>query len=74
MASVVLIEGDEACTTTLCQKCFNKHLQAKGEKPLTNVKHVLSAERPAATTVLQQKLMQSAGARDEMRIQLGELR
>ena len=36
--------------------------------------HVLSAERLAATTVLQQKLMQSAGARNEMRKQLGELR
>ena len=36
--------------------------------------HVLSAERPAATTVLHQKLMQSAGARNEMRTQLGELR
>ena len=31
LASVVLDEGDEACTANLCQKCFNKHLQAKGE-------------------------------------------
>ena len=38
MASLVLNEGDEAYTTNLCQKCFNKHLQAKGEEPLTNVK------------------------------------
>ena len=30
-------EGDEANTTNLCQKCYNKHLQAKGEKPLSNV-------------------------------------
>ena len=37
LASVVLNEGDEAYTTNLCQKCFNKHLQAKGEKPLSNV-------------------------------------
>ena len=37
-AGVVVNEGDEACTTNLCQKCFNKHLQAKGEEPLTNVK------------------------------------
>ena len=29
-------EGDEACTTNLCQRCFNKDLQAKGEKPLAN--------------------------------------
>ena len=29
LASVVVNEGDEACTTNLCQKCFNKHLQAK---------------------------------------------
>ena len=34
---MVLDEGDEAYMTNLCQKCFNKHLQAKGEKPLTNV-------------------------------------
>ena len=38
LASVVLNEGDEAYTTNLCQMCFNKHLQAKGEEPLTNVK------------------------------------
>ena len=37
LASVVLNEGNEAYTTNLCQKCFNKHLQAKGEMPLTNV-------------------------------------
>ena len=30
-------EGDEAYTTNQCQKCFNNHLQAKGEEPLTNV-------------------------------------
>ena len=38
LASAVVNEGDEADTTNLCQKCFNKHLQAKGEEPLTNVK------------------------------------
>ena len=38
LASVVVNEGDEAHTTNLCQKCFNKHLQAKGEEPLTYVK------------------------------------
>ena len=38
LASVVVNEGDEAYTTNLCQKCFNKHLQAKGEEPLTYVK------------------------------------
>ena len=32
LASVVVNEGDEAKTTNLCQKCFNKRLQAKGEK------------------------------------------
>ena len=32
LASVVVNEGDEAYTTNLCQKCFNKHLQAEGEK------------------------------------------
>ena len=37
LASVVLNEGDEANTTNLCQKCFNKHLQAREEKPLSNV-------------------------------------
>ena len=38
LASVVVNEGDEAYTTNLCQKCFNKHMEAKGEEPLTNVK------------------------------------
>ena len=33
-------EGDEAYTTNLCQKCFNKHLQAKGEKQLSNVQSI----------------------------------
>ena len=37
LASVVVNEGDKAYTTNLCQKCCNKHLQAKGEEPLTNV-------------------------------------
>ena len=37
LASVVLNEGDEVFTTDLCQKCCNKHLQAKREKPLSNV-------------------------------------
>ena len=37
LASVVVSEGDEAYTTNLCEKCFNKHLQAKGEEPLTKV-------------------------------------
>ena len=31
LASVVGNEGDEAYTTNLCQKCFNKHLQAEEE-------------------------------------------
>ena len=34
LASVVVKEGDEAYTTNLCQKCFNKHLQANGGEPL----------------------------------------
>ena len=38
LASVVVNEDDEAYTTNLCQKCFTKHLQAKGEDPLTNMK------------------------------------
>ena len=38
LASVVVNEGDEAFSTNLCQKGSNKHLQAKGEEPLTNVK------------------------------------
>ena len=32
LASVAVNEGDEACTTNLCQMCFNKHMQTKGEK------------------------------------------
>ena len=35
--AVVVNEGDEAYTTNLFQKCFNQHLQAEGEKPLTIV-------------------------------------
>ena len=35
VASVEVNEGDEAYTTNLCQKCFNKHLQAKRKEPLT---------------------------------------
>ena len=38
LASVEVDDGDEAYTTNLCQKCSNKHLQANGEEPLTNVK------------------------------------
>ena len=37
LASVVLNEGDEANTTNLCQMCFNGHLHAKVEQPLSNV-------------------------------------
>ena len=37
LVSVVLNEGDEAYTTNLCQKCFNKHQQAKGDTPLSTV-------------------------------------
>ena len=31
----------------LCQKCFNKHLQAKGEEPLTNVQWRQVVEKKA---------------------------
>ena len=37
LATVMVNEGDEAYKTILCQKCVNKHLQAKGEEPLTYV-------------------------------------
>ena len=47
LASVVVNEGDEAHTTNLCQMCFNKHLQAKGEEPLTNVKRRQVVEKKA---------------------------
>ena len=47
LASVVGNEGDEAYTTNLCQKCFNKHLQAKGEKPLSNVQWRQVVEKKA---------------------------
>ena len=30
LASVVDNEGEEPCTTNLCQKCFNISLKAKG--------------------------------------------
>ena len=40
-------EGDEAYTTNPCQMCFNKHLQAKVEEPLTNVKWRQVVEKKA---------------------------
>ena len=46
-ALVVVNEGDEAKTTNLCQKCFNKHLQAEGEKPLSNVQRRQVVEKKA---------------------------
>ena len=52
LASVVLNDGDEAYTTSLCQKCFNKHLQAKGEKQLTNVQWRQVVERKAYRGIL----------------------
>ena len=45
LASVVLDEGDEAYTTNLCQKSFNKHLHAKVDKQLTNVQWRQVVER-----------------------------
>ena len=36
-ASVVIKEGEESYTTNLCQQCYNKHLEEKGEKSLTNL-------------------------------------
>ena len=47
LASVVLNDGCEAYTTNYCQKCFNKHLQAKGEEPLTNVQWRQVVEKKA---------------------------
>ena len=47
LAFVVVNEGDEAYTTNLCKKCFNKHLQAKGEKPLSNVQWRQVVEKKA---------------------------
>ena len=37
LASVVIDDGEEPYTTNLCQKCFNKSLKEKVEKPFTNV-------------------------------------
>ena len=47
LASVVVNGGDEAYTTNLCQKCFYKHLQAKGEESLTSVKWRQVVEKKA---------------------------
>ena len=52
LASVVVNEGDEACTTNLCHKCFNKHLQAKGEEPLANVKWRQVVDKKAYRRIL----------------------
>ena len=35
LASVEIKEGEESCTTNLCQKCYNGSLKAKGDEPLT---------------------------------------
>ena len=42
LASVVVNEGDESCTTNLCQMCC-----AKGEEPLTNLKWRKAVEKKA---------------------------
>ena len=47
LASVVVDEGDEAYTTNLCQKCFKKHLQEKGETPLSTVQWRQVVEKKA---------------------------
>ena len=47
LASVVMNEGDEAYTTNLCQKCFSKLIQAKGETPLSNVQWRQVVEKKA---------------------------
>ena len=47
LASVLVNEGDEAYTIKLCQKCFSKHLQATGDKPVTNVQWRQVVERKA---------------------------
>ena len=47
LALVVVNEGDEAYTTNLCQMCFNKHVRAKGEETLTNVKWRQVVEKKA---------------------------
>ena len=47
LASMVGSERDEAYTTNLCQNCFNKRLQAKGEKPLSNVQWRQVVEKKA---------------------------
>ena len=44
---MVLNEGDEAYMTNLCEKCFNKHLQPKGEEPLSNVQWRQLVEKKA---------------------------
>ena len=54
-ASVVLNEGGEAYTTNLCQKCFSKHLQAKGEGPLSSVKWIQVVEKKAYRGIIWKK-------------------
>ena len=47
LAFVVVNEGDEAYTTNRCQKCFNTHLQAKGEEQVTSVEWRQVVEKKA---------------------------
>ena len=46
-ASVVIKEGEESYTTNLCQQCYNKHLEEKGEKSLTNLQWYEFVEKKA---------------------------
>ena len=64
LASVVLNEGGEAYTTNLCQKCWNKHLQAKGEEPLSNVQWRQVVEKKASRGRMWKMMVKTISARD----------
>ena len=46
-ASVVVEEGEESYTADLCQQCYNKHLMAKGDAPLTKWHWYAAVEKKA---------------------------
>ena len=56
-ASEVIKEGDESCTTKLCQQCYNKSLVARGDKPLTTWQWYEFVEKKGASW----KVMENVG-------------
>ena len=59
VASVVVEDGDESCTATLCQQCYNESLTAKGICTLEE----LAVERGRGEEGASWQAMENAGKR-----------